>query len=469
MSAIDLITARPWAITEDALRQLMAIALREQADPALAAELRAARAERPAAVAMRKGRPLDGTRGVVLREGVAVIAIEGPIFRYANLFTEMSGATSIESLAMDVQAALASPFVDAILFSIDSPGGEVTGINELAAAITAARGQKPIGAYIDGLGASAAYWLASAAETITIDATAAIGSIGVVLPVADPTKTVSRTIEIVSSRAPKKRPDVLTEAGRDEYQQMVDAIEQVFVEAVAAGRGTTPEAVLNDFGQGGLKVGRDAVAAGMADQLGSFEGALVALRTEASNRKRPPAMGGKAGADMDWSAFFGGLFKAAAEQEPAMLALATPQPVEPAAAPTPDPGPGASAATDAMQAQLADLAGQLAAQQEAARTQAATSWASAMIAAGKALPAEATALVELHARAAADDAADQGNRVALVEGLVGSRPAHTLTKELVQTPASLAADNGGPSRERVQELLAMSPLGQTALARQIKK
>lgn len=172
---------------------------------------------------------------------------------------------------------------------------------------------------------------------------------------------------------------------------------------------------------------------------------------------------------MDWSAFFGGLFKAAAEQEPAMLALATAQPVEPATAATPDQGTGASAAAEAMQAQLADLAGQLAAQQEAARAQAATTWASAMIAAGKALPAEATALVELHARAAADDAADQGNRVSLVEGLVSARPAHTLTKELVQTPASLAAPVGGPTRERVEELLNMSPLGQVALASKSKK
>jgi ClpP class serine protease len=50
--------------------------------------------------------------------------------------------------------------------NIDSPGGEVNGANELAQAIYDARGKKPIVAYVGGAGASAAYWVASAADRV---------------------------------------------------------------------------------------------------------------------------------------------------------------------------------------------------------------------------------------------------------------------------------------------------------------
>ena len=118
----------------------------------------------PEALEARLGRPLDNTRAVSIRDGVAVIPITGPIMRYANLFTRISGATSTQELATDLQTALDSPQVRAIVLNIDSPGGEASGINELADMIHASRGKKPIKAYVGGTGASAAYWIASAAD-----------------------------------------------------------------------------------------------------------------------------------------------------------------------------------------------------------------------------------------------------------------------------------------------------------------
>ena len=466
MSALNLMTARPWAMTEDALRQMMAIANREQSDPALAAELRAARASRPDAVALRAGRSLDGAEQAVVRDGVAILSIEGPIFRYANLFTQMSGATSLETLARDFQTALDNPSVQAILFSIDSPGGDATGINEFAEVIVAARSQKPIGAYVGGLGASAAYWLAAAAEVFTIDATAAIGSIGVVLAVPDPSKTKSASIEIVSSRAPNKRPDVATEAGRNQYQSLVDAIETVFVESVARNRNTTPDAVLADFGQGGLLVGREAIAASMADSTSSFEATITQLKTMAATRKRPmPGMRAQ-GDDMDWKAFFGGLFGAAAEQERVAVAptggtftLTTDDPATGQAVTT-EALPATASATDAQTA-LAEALTKLQRAQSAATATQAQAWADKMITEGRALPTEATTLMGMYSQLAADDAQDQGGRVASLEALIGARPAHTLTKELVEAPQT-AADT---SKDRTAELLKLTALGRAAIAK----
>lgn len=79
------------------------------------------------------------------------------LFRYANMFTEISGANSTQILATDIRQALDNPAVKAIVLNIDSPEGVAGGINELADMIYAGRSQKRIVAYVCGTCASAAY------------------------------------------------------------------------------------------------------------------------------------------------------------------------------------------------------------------------------------------------------------------------------------------------------------------------
>lgn len=277
--AFSIAASKPWYMQQEALETLLAVADR-MGDPQ--------------ALQTRQGKPLDGTRRVKMREnGVAVIPITGPIFRHANLFSEISGATSTDLLARDIQAALDNPYVRAIALEIDSPGGEATGIHELAAMIFAARGRKPIKAYIGGTGASAAYWIASAADEIVIDATAIVGSIGVVMSYLDTSerdaKAGVRRVEIVSSQSPDKRLDPNTDEGRTKVQAIVDALAETFVASVAAHRGTKPAAVLADFGRGGVLVGAAAVKARMADRIGSLESLISELAGPASTtaRKHP--------------------------------------------------------------------------------------------------------------------------------------------------------------------------------------
>lgn len=261
--AIQFITSEAWAIRHSALQRILEIAERESGSLE--------------AVQARAGRKLDNTRVVTVRDGVAVIPVAGPIFRYANLFTEVSGATSVEVLGQDFNTALEDPAVKSILFVIDSPGGQVRGINELSNMIFEARARKPIKAYVDGDGASAAYWIASAADEIIIDDTAILGSIGVVMVVPDPSKR-ARDLEIVSSRSPKKRIDPMTEAGKAEMQREVDALADVFIRRVARNRAVSEETVVSKFGSGGVEVGKGAIKAGLADRLGSFEDVLLRLQ-----------------------------------------------------------------------------------------------------------------------------------------------------------------------------------------------
>lgn len=269
MRALSALINSPWCITEDALKTILTIAKRE--NPELSA------------VETQLGRKLEYARSVTERGGVATIPVDGPIFRKANLFTSMSGATSVEILAKDFTTALHNPQVKAILLAIDSPGGEVTGVHEFAEMVHQARGVKPIVAYVEGLGASAAYWIASACDSIICDPTAMLGSIGVIAALdnsSDP-----NSITFVSAKSPNKHPDMATDAGRAQIQALIDATAEVFIADVARNRGVTTEAVVERFGAGGLKVGADAVTAGLADKLGSYEQAL----TDLQNRRSQPA------------------------------------------------------------------------------------------------------------------------------------------------------------------------------------
>ena len=274
-SAFDLVASTPWAILPSMLETISAIARREN-DPLEAVEARL-------------GRPLQNTRAVSLRGDVAVVPVTGPIFRYANLFTAVSGGTSLDVLATDFAAALDNPAVTSIVLNIDSPGGQAAGIAEFAQMVRAAT--KPVVAYVDGQAASAAYWIAAAADRIVMSKTAEVGSIGAVVSIDMARSKAGGVIEIVSSQSPKKRPDVATDEGRAQIQTRIDALAQVFVEDVAAYRGVPLASVLQEFGQGDMRIAAAAVALGMADSISTLELVIAGLTgTPSTTRPGGPPM-----------------------------------------------------------------------------------------------------------------------------------------------------------------------------------
>jgi capsid assembly protease len=256
-----------WAITPEALQQVIAVAQGLN--------------DAPEAVAAKLGRPLDNTRTVTRRGDVAVVPVTGPIFRYANLFTQISGATSIQQLGTDFAAAVADPTIRGIVLEIDSPGGQVAGVSEFAQMVRAATEQKPVVAYVSHLGASAGYWIPAAAASIVVADTAILGSIGVVMR-AQLGKNAN-DIEIVSSQSPDKRVDPATEHGLAKIQALVDAQAQVFIDAVAEYRGMSIEQVTAT--QGGLLVGAAAVTSGLADRVGSLEGVIAELNRKPNTNR----------------------------------------------------------------------------------------------------------------------------------------------------------------------------------------
>lgn len=257
LRAFNSLMAEHWLILPDALDQMAQIALRLNGDPE--------------AVAAKLGRPLDNARTVTIRDRVAVVPVTGPIFRYADMFTQISGATAVQTLVKDLNEAADSAAVDAIVLEIDSPGGQAAGIADLASIV---RGiDKPVTAYVDHQAGSAAYWIAAAADEIVISRTALLGSVGVIVS-ANAQKREGQ-VEIISTQSPKKRPDISTESGKAQVQTIVDDLAAVFVADVAQLRGIEQDAVL--AWEGDMLVGQKAVDAGMADRLGDFESVIAGL------------------------------------------------------------------------------------------------------------------------------------------------------------------------------------------------
>ncbi len=201
--------------------------------------------------------------------GTAIINVVGIIFPKANIFTLFGIGVAIDALAEQLTAAENNPLVSKIVFSFDSPGGSITGVNEFSNQINAAT--KPTAAYVTGQAASAGYWLAAACNEIIIDDTAILGSIGVVA-VMQPRG--DGTIEIVSSHAADKRPDLDTEAGRDTIRATLNDIEAVFHQSIVAHRPKMTIDALKAL-RGNVRVGAKAVSTGLADRVGSQKSVIA--------------------------------------------------------------------------------------------------------------------------------------------------------------------------------------------------
>ncbi|GLK86678.1 S49 family peptidase [Ancylobacter defluvii] len=298
--ALHALTAEPWAIRPDYLHFMAGVAGMDR-------EARAANAESEGETWRKRDlaaiigafagptvRRMDGARyAMVTDAGIAILPVFGPIFPRANVMTEYSGGTSVAMLQNDYRLAVAAADIHAVMLLIDSPGGAVSGINAFADLVYQGRSSKFTLAHVSGTAASAAYWIGASASEFVTEKTGILGSIGVVAAIpkqVEPDGSGEVVIEVVSSNAPNKRPDPTTDEGLGEIRTMLDALEAQFIADVARARGVTATKVKEEFGAGGVKIGPQAVAAGMADKVQSYDASYRQLARLASNRKRAAAL-----------------------------------------------------------------------------------------------------------------------------------------------------------------------------------
>lgn len=280
-SSLAAVLCGHWAISEEGYQQILAIATRD----ALFADIR------QLALQARDGKPLDNTRTTRVRDGVAIIPMQGSMFRHGGMFSSISGATSYEAIMRDLTVALESPEVRAIMFDVDSPGGEVHGCAELAAAIFAARSVKPVWAFVSGNCASAAYWLSSNCTRIVANRSALSGSIGVRTLMTDRSKADEQQgivkYDIVSSQSPLKAFDAGSEEDRKRMKALLSQQAEVFIADVARGRGVAASVVGRNYGKGDVLIAADALDAGMIDAVGDFESTLAELAATGRSTTTP--------------------------------------------------------------------------------------------------------------------------------------------------------------------------------------
>lgn len=234
--------------------------------------------------------------GAAISGGVAVIPMYGVISQRMSLMADMSGGTSCDALRASLREAVADPEVRAIVLDVDSPGGDVAGVPELAADIRDLRGQsKPIVAVANTLMASAAAWLAFQCDEVIASPSSMVGSIGIVGMHEDVSEAAAKAgvKTTLISAGPFKTEgnpyEPLSEDARATLQGQCDGFYAMFLADVARGRRVTTDRVASDFGQGRVLMASDAVRAGMVDRVDTLEGTIRRLSRGGGSKSRARA------------------------------------------------------------------------------------------------------------------------------------------------------------------------------------
>lgn len=263
----------PWAMHPERFEAIAAMLERWSSGAPASAEVMAsiqvdkeARATRNAAAQQQTG-------------AIAVLPLYGAITQRGNMAAELSGsgAMSTEKFTGALRAALADPGVSQILIDVDSPGGSVYGVSELADEIYQARAKKPVIGFANSTAASAAYWLGASCSEFYMTPGGEVGSIGVVMAHQDKSAAMEKEgvkvtyITTSKYKAEGNPAEPLSDETTKYLQARAGSYHHMFTKAVARGRNVPIESVREGMGQGRMLGASDALAAGMVDGVMTFD------------------------------------------------------------------------------------------------------------------------------------------------------------------------------------------------------
>jgi len=214
-----------------------------------------------------------------VEDGVAEISMIGTLTKYGSSFSQNPGMVKLRRA---VRMAAEDTRVASILLRIDSPGGSVAGTGDLAAAVAQAAKTKPVTAYIEDMGASGAYWIASQANRVVANENAIVGSIGtyaVVMDFSEHAKRVGVEVHVLKAGEFKGAGEPgtkITDAQLAEWQRVVEDLNEIFVRSVATGRSMGVEQV-KALADGRVHVGANAMSLGLVDAIEPLETTVKAL------------------------------------------------------------------------------------------------------------------------------------------------------------------------------------------------
>lgn len=224
--------------------------------------------------------------------GAQVINIFGLIDQRMNLMMEYSGGTSTELIGERIKSAVDDPKVENIVLNIDSPGGNVFGIQELVAIIHKARKSKKVIAVANSLAASGGFWIGASASEFVVTTGGEVGSIGVITAHQDQSEMENQlglktTIISAGKYKSEGNPhEPLEDEALQAIQKRVYEYYGEFVKAVAKGRGVKAGDVREGFGQGRTVGAKEALSLGMVDRIQTFDEVIESLTRQPAGRAR---------------------------------------------------------------------------------------------------------------------------------------------------------------------------------------
>jgi signal peptide peptidase SppA len=222
--------------------------------------------------------------------GVGVIRLNGAMTKYGS---SLSGSQGTITTRRAVRSAARDESVKAIALLIDSPGGATAGTGDLADEVAAAAKVKPVVAYIEDLGASAAYWVASQASEIVANDTALVGSIGTYMVIDDWSGAYAQkgikthVIHAGQYKGAGVQGSDLTAEQIADFQRLVNEINDRFVRGVAKGRKMSMEQA-RELADGRMHIAGQAMTLGLVDRIASWAEVVSGLE-QAGGRRRSVA------------------------------------------------------------------------------------------------------------------------------------------------------------------------------------
>lgn len=245
---------------------------------------------RRAVVAEENEKPALITIEAITRPGpkagrLARIPIVGAITKRDSFWSSFfgGGGASVERITKALRDVAADDSISTVLLDIDSPGGTVNGLPELAAEVRRLRDSKHVVALANSLTASAAYWIASQADEVVATPEAVVGSVGVFAVHEDWSKFNERvginpTYIFAGKYKVEGNPDApLNDEARAHMQGLVNDAYSLFVSDVAKGRNVSPAVVRSDYGAGRALTAGAAKAAGLIDRVAGVDETMQRL------------------------------------------------------------------------------------------------------------------------------------------------------------------------------------------------
>jgi capsid assembly protease len=301
---VEYFTTRVWGLHEPVLKKLAGVIGRHAQGHRLSAiQIQTVVHDRRESAAEHRAQSRGLGRsgpGYFMIENLAVIPIIGVIHNRAHSVQDVSqpAGVSCEDIGQAIGNAIEAPNVTAIVLDLDSPGGDTAGMADLSDFILRCSRIKPIIAHADAA-LSAAGWIASQCNSTYVGEIGACGALGVYCPITDESERFAdEGIEVHIVRAPEDGLKGLGHPGTvvddeqlAELQNQVNCVYQVMVAHVARGLNVS-KSKIEELADGRVFIGRQAVRAGLADGVRSFDDLVDEMLEEYQSPVQSPRIAG---------------------------------------------------------------------------------------------------------------------------------------------------------------------------------